>query len=305
MSNINEQNLQPSEAIFKKLVQLTANSVQLQNITAKQLLSLKDLILHFQTTLLQDQHPNPLNRFGQKCFSQTDEDGITTEILRRLSIDKGVYAEFGVGNGLENNTLILAAMGWRGFWVGGEDLAFKFQPSRNFNYIKTWITKDNIFECARSGMRSTETEEVDVLSLDLDGNDIYFISELLEKGIRPKLCIVEYNAQFIPPARFQITYDPDHNWKDDNYFGAALSNFNTLFNRFGYRLVCCNSHTGANAFFVDNTYDSLFRDVPTDIREIYSSPRYHLYTQYGHRQSPKTVECIFAALNQTDSLNKT
>lgn len=286
-----------SDEVVKNLVELLLSSVQLQGKTLSSMVGLKDLLLDFQTKQIQQSHPNPLNRFGLKCFSQTDEDGITLEILRRLDIEKGSFAEFGVGNGLENNTLILAAMGWKGFWVGGEDLAFSCSSSNNFNYMKTWITKENIVQCARSGMESVSVNSLDVVSLDLDGNDIYFVAELLENSVRPKLFIVEYNAQFIPPARFQIAYDPLHCWKGDNYFGAALSNFNDVFEQHGYRLVCCNSHTGANAFFVRREFDCLFSDVPLDIREIYSPPRYHLYSNYGHRQSVKTVEKIIADLN--------
>jgi len=48
---------------------------------------------------------NPLNRFGAKYFSQTDEDGITLEIVRRIGIRGGTFAELGVGDGLENNAL--------------------------------------------------------------------------------------------------------------------------------------------------------------------------------------------------------
>jgi hypothetical protein len=51
-----------------------------------------------------------------------DEDGITFEIPRRIGLADGVFAEFGVGNGVENNTLAPAAAGWTGFWVDGEDL---------------------------------------------------------------------------------------------------------------------------------------------------------------------------------------
>src|SRR4051794_18750785 len=50
---------------------------------------------------------NPLVRSGAKYFSQNDEDGILLEILRRIGLEKGVAAELGIGNGLENNTLIL------------------------------------------------------------------------------------------------------------------------------------------------------------------------------------------------------
>lgn len=45
--------------------------------------SLRDLIIFKQTIDLQKQHPNPLNSYGKKGFSQTDEDGITLEIIRR------------------------------------------------------------------------------------------------------------------------------------------------------------------------------------------------------------------------------
>ena len=48
----------------------------------------------------------------KKCFSQTDEDGITIEILRRIGcLEKGTFAEFGPGDGMENNTLILKSLG--------------------------------------------------------------------------------------------------------------------------------------------------------------------------------------------------
>ena len=74
----------------------------------KNIQELRDLFLISQTRQAQINHINPLNRFGLKCFSQTDEDGITLEILRRIkSLGKGVFAEFGVGDGTENNTLIL------------------------------------------------------------------------------------------------------------------------------------------------------------------------------------------------------
>jgi hypothetical protein len=258
--------------------------------------NLADLLLYQQTIELQTSHPNPLNRYGRKCFSQTDEDGITLEILRRLGIaNQGGFAEFGVGNGLENNSLILASLGWRGFWVGGEDLAFKLEASDRLMYIRDWITLENIIKLTRQGTAFLQQSGVDVASLDLDGNDIYFVARLLENAFRPKLFIVEYNAKFPPPVRFQVRYDPDLRWTGDDYFGASLSSFVELFSKHGYRLVCCNSHTGANAFFIRSDYSDLFADVPTDISEIYVAPRYHLYSSFGHRPSASVIERILAS----------
>jgi hypothetical protein len=277
---------------FETLQKGLLASAQMQGLTLRALAKTKDLLLQFQTMQLQERHPNPLNKFGQKCFSQTDEDGITLEIVRRLGIENGVYAEFGVGNGLENNTLILAALGWRGFWVGGEDLAFDHSRASRFHYIKSWITLDNISAGAFSGLQAVGAGHADVVSLDLDGNDIYFVEELLSKGVCPKLFIVEYNAKFIPPVRFQIAYDPRHEWAGDDYFGAALVNFSEMFAKHGYKLVCCNSHSGANAFFVRTEFEDLFEDVPKDIRDIWVPPRYHLYEAFGHRKSARVVEAI-------------
>ena len=247
-------------------------------------------MIYSQTRQLQATHPNPLNSFGKKCFSQTDEDGITMEIIRRLGLKDGVYAEFGVGNGLENNTLILAAMGWRGFWVGGESLDFDYSQATRFRYTRDWITLENILAHTYSGMQALTAKKIDIISLDLDGNDIYFVEKLLSDGIKPKLFIVEYNAKFPPPAKFQIRYNPQHKWVGDDYYGAALTNFVEIFEKYGYRLVCCNSHSGANAFFVETAYAHLFNDVPESITDIYVAPRYHLYSSYGHKKSAKVVE---------------
>ena len=47
---------------------------------------LYDLILAETTTRLAERHANPMNRFGRKVFSQTDEEGITLEILGRIGL---------------------------------------------------------------------------------------------------------------------------------------------------------------------------------------------------------------------------
>lgn len=255
---------------------------------------LKDLVLFDHSQSRNAEHPNPLNRAGRKCFSSTDQDGITLEILRRIgSLDGGVFAEFGVGDGTENNTLILAALGWKGFWVGGQDLAVDPGDNPRFTYEKAWITAENILALSRKCLRAIDATTVDVVSLDLDGNDIYLVETLLAGGVRPKLFVVEYNGKFPPPVRFQIAYDPQHVWQSDDYFGASLASFAALFATFDYRLVCCNAHSGSDAFFVDAAFAERFADVPTDIAQLYAEPRYFLYGGFGqHPTSPRTVAKI-------------
>lgn len=255
-----------------------------------------DMMLQDHTIYLQRHHPNPLNKFGKKCFSQNDEDGITLEIISRLSIKDGLYAEFGVEDGMENNTLILAALGWSGFWAGGDDLVFDYKGMKKFTYFKDWLTLDNIASYTKKGIEFFDNKELDVISLDLDGNDYYFIESILENGFHPKLFIAEYNAKFPPPVEFKIHYRADFKWKDDDYFGASLMSLVKLFGRFEYTLICCNTLNGGNAFFIKNKYLHLFPEVPSDINNIYVAPRYFTFVKHGHLRSVETVRKIFKDL---------
>jgi hypothetical protein len=260
----------------------------------KEMRSQHDFLLSMKWAKAAQDLKNPINRFGAKFFSQSDEDGITLEIIRRLELATGTFLELGVGNGLENNTLVLLSLGWRGAWLGGETIAFntEINPQR-LCYKKAWVTLDNLKELAQQALGTLGVSDVDVLSVDLDGNDLYFTEALL-KFLQPKLLIVEYNAKFPPPARWTIKYNPDHEWDRTDYHGASLCAFCDLL-RDRYSLVCCNAATGANAFFVRNEHVSHFPDVPKDIRDIFVRPQYELPTQVGHPTSSKTIEQMLAA----------
>lgn len=252
--------------------------------------SLTDILIYQGQNNRKKNHPNPFVKYGEKCFSQTDEDGITIEIINRLGIGKGGFVEFGVGNGMENNTLALLSLGWNGCWFGGEDVLFNMEKSVKLSFEKTWITKDNIVDLCHSAQK--QITKIDLISLDLDGNDYYLVNEILENDIAPTVFVVEYNAKFIPPIEFVIDYKIDHKWTNDDYFGASLTSFNILFERFNYTLVCCNSATGTNAFFIKKEFRSLFPEVPSSIKDIYCSPYYYRPSKFGHKQSVKTIEKI-------------
>ncbi len=211
-------------------------------------------------------HVNPLNNGKIVGFSQCDEDSITIEILKRIKINKGRFIEFGVGNGIENNTLILLALGWKGMWFGGEELILNPNNSNKLRFKKTWITVNNIYELFQSCSFIP-----DVISIDLDGNDLFLVENLLQNKARPKLFIVEINPKFPPPIEFTINYDENHIWSKGDYFGASLSSFNNLFKKYNYKLICC-SISGSNAFFIDISLENYFNDCPQEIEKIYCPP---------------------------------
>ena len=240
----------------------------------------------------QYEHPNKFVRYGKHCFSQSDEDCLTQEIIKRIGISDGIFAEFGVGDGTENNTLCLLSLNWKGFWSGGEDISFDVSKTNRVFFYKKWINKENICSLMNRGKSDLGVDDFDLISVDLDGNDPYFCEELLKNGFKPSVFIVEYNAKFPPPIKFCIDYNPSHLWDDTDYMGASLQTFYNMFDKYNYSLICCNAATGSNAFFVKNIYLDLFPETPNNIEDIYVDCQYNLFDKYGHNQSLKTIELL-------------
>jgi hypothetical protein len=233
---------------------------------------------------------NPLLRQGEKFHSQNDEDGIVSAILERIKIDNGVFLEYGCGDGLENNTVQLLMHGWSGVWIGGADLCVRIpESSRKLHFEHQWVTLANCVELAKRGMAKIGATKVNLISMDLDGNDFFFVKAILEQGYGPDVFIVEYNGKFPPPIRFTIHYDAGYTWSGSDYFGASLQSFVDIFDSFGFRLVCCNV-TGANAFFVAGRHAELFEDVPKGIEQLFMPPDYNWFVRRGHGADPRSIE---------------
>jgi len=240
---------------------------------------------------------NPLLLQGEKFYSQNDEDGIISAILKRLKIDSGVFVEYGCGDGLENNTIQLLMRGWSGVWIGGADLCVRIpESSRQLHFEHQWVTLDNCVELMKRGIATIGATKANLISMDLDGNDFFFVKAILEQGYNPDVFIVEYNGKFPPPIRFAIHYDAGYTWSGSDYFGASLQSFVDLFESFGFRLVCCNV-TGANAFFVVERHAKLFEDVPKEVQELFMPPDYNWWFRRGHGADPRSIEYFLGKEN--------
>jgi len=231
---------------------------------------------------------------GFQVYSQCDEDGILEEIFRRIGVSNRVCCEIGCGNGLVNNTHYLVVQGWKGVWIDGDDRNIRnilehvpVGPNDGLSVQKAFITRDNVNEVVRKGLADIlgtmprEPYPIDLLSLDIDGNDLHVLERL--DAVEARVICVEYNAKFPPPARLTIQYDAEHIWDLDDYQGASLQAFVDLLRPKGYRLVSCNS-SGVNAFFVR---ESELRDItPMPVEDLYQPPRYDLiYRSRGHKRS--------------------
>lgn len=239
-----------------------------------------------------DRDGNPLTTGARGYWSQGDEDGILERILGRVvPAGTGRFLEFGVGDGRECNTISLLARGWRGAWVGGEDLAFQVPTASRLAFLQRWVDLLSLDEIMESSSEHLSGEP-DVVSMDLDGNDFHFVDRLLERGLRPKVWIVEYNAVFPPDVSWVMPYAAAHVWNgEDDYFGASFDAYVELFDRHGYFPVA-TSIQGANLFLVRTDLAEHFSDIPADRASIFTPARYELTAKRGHRASGRTVASL-------------
>ena len=222
--------------------------------------------------------PRALSGFGHKVFSQSDEDGMVAEIFARIGTTDRRFVEFGVGDGLENNTLALLYQGWSGLWIDGSDDFCRTirdgyreaVEAGRLTVLNSFITRDNIDELIEGAMGKGE---IDLLSVDIDGNDAHVFSAI--RCIAPRVVVFEYNAKFGPGIDYCMAYDPAHVWRKSDRFGASLKHFERLLDARGYRLVGCNL-VGTNAFFVrDDLVGDRF-DGPFTAEAQFEPARYEL-----------------------------
>src|SRR5262249_46338782 len=93
-----------------------------------------------------------LSRHHASVYSQTGEDGIVAEILRRIGRRDRTFVEIGIGNGQENTTRFLVETGWRGTWVeaSGDGVAAArsfmsdYVTEGRLKIVDTFVTAENI-----------------------------------------------------------------------------------------------------------------------------------------------------------------
>jgi hypothetical protein len=222
--------------------------------------------------------PRKLNRYERKSFSQNGEDGIINEIFKRIGTSNRFFVEFGVGNGLENNTVFLLFQDWKGVWIEGNPKQVRFMKTKFASVIATeqlrlqqaFIDSETIESLFK---RNEVPAEFDLLTIDIDGND-YWVWQAI-KNYSPRVVVIEYNATFGPEAPWVMKYDPSHVWDKSCYFGASLKALEQLGIQKGYRLVGCN-FAGVNAFFVREDLLSDAFLAPYTSENHFEPARYYL-----------------------------
>jgi hypothetical protein len=205
---------------------------------------------------LRNAKKDDMNSWEFSVFSQNGEDGIISELWKRVATQNKFFLEIGSGDGMENNTTFLAVVKyfsgvmvegreesswWCQYWIG------RINPTVLCKNL--FVTKENVKEL----VESLFCQEPDLLSVDIDGMDYWIVSSLLECGVYPKICVVEYNSAFGPEMSVSVPYDPGFTVKNqpgwELYYGCSLLAWRKLLEKAGYAFVGVES-SGVNAFFV-------------------------------------------------------
>jgi hypothetical protein len=224
-----------------------------------------------------------LVKFGYRVYSQSDEDGIIHEIFRRIGTTSRTFVEIGSSDGFENNSRFLLTVGWRGVWIEASARKVAAAKKSAANFIEKSTLR---IEQHRVDPRNVDAmlasvvpaREIDLLSLDIDGNDFYVLQAI--QAVSPRVIVCEYNAKFPANDVWIMDYNENHKWDGTDYFGASLKAFEKLLSTKGYSLVGCNL-LGCNAFFVrtDLVSDALFIS-PYTAENHYEPARYFLLPAY-------------------------
>jgi hypothetical protein len=196
-------------------------------------------------------YPDRLLVHRFRLHSQNQEDGVLLALLEAAGVGPRRFVEIGCGDNGGNSGMLAGEFGFEGLMVDGAEsnvAACRLRFPRA-TVEQAWIERETVDELVTSrGFGG----EVDLLSVDIDGNDLYVWDALA--SVRPRIAIAEYNSLMGPEASVTIAYDPAFVMRqvegaDGGYFGASLTALTRSMAKRGMRLVTTDFR-GVNAFFL-------------------------------------------------------
>ena len=221
--------------------------------------------------------------------SQNHEDGALLALMAFAGFKTREVVEICGGNGSENNgAYFVHNHGFRGVFFDGDaenskacaqHFAMRGVPSTAApgddsssraddadrpaaRCVNGWIDAEKVGGLVADGFAAMNVptpeatppnrRDVDLLSLDIDGIDLYLLQPILET-VNPRVIVVEYQDIVGPDRALTVPYAADFaaKWIDGNpdFAGASLPAFVRVLSRWGYHFVGCEA-LGFNGFFV-------------------------------------------------------
>ena len=192
--------------------------------------------------------------------SGSGEDGILLYILQMLGSGSRKIVDIGGSDGVSGNSCnLIVNHGFEALIIDGNSdyvatgqrfysrcrLMFNNRPV----FAVSMVTRENIEETIR---RHGFEGSVDILSVDIDGNDFHVLQAA--RNIQPRVIVLEFNNVFAPDESMVFPYNeraPQTSIDGFFYGGASLAAFAKMLRDRDYRLVGLDP-SGQDAYFVSN-----------------------------------------------------
>jgi hypothetical protein len=210
-----------------------------------------------------------------KKFSQSHEECYIDYILNNIESKQKFILELGAWDGyhLSNTRWFIDNLGYSALLIDGDNHG-------NESVHQHFITKENILELLEKYKCYTE---FDFFCIDLDGNDLYIMEQVLSK-YKPSLIVAEFNPIFQIGESYTIEYNSTHEWGNDNYYGFSFEAGLIMASKFGY--TCIFQNDNLNMYFVEN--EVLANSLGIDVSELKNLGTPSYTPTHYHPQSPKT-----------------
>lgn len=213
-----------------------------------------------------------INKKEYRITSQNNEDGIINFIFSELQLDKLNFVEIGF-DFYQNNSLSLLKKSKKGLFIDGDEkkvLILKnivkiLYPRKNLIVQNHLVDVDSINNLIKQNFEASD--EVDFLSIDVDGMDYYLFESI---DFSPKLICIEYNFWFGKNLKCVAPYKKSYKAESlSEYVGSSLKALIELAKLKGYHLIALESSC-VNAFFIRNDLKHKF-DI-LDIDKSFKEP---------------------------------
>jgi hypothetical protein len=204
-------------------------------------------------------YPN-IKDAGFGVYSQFEEDGIILYVLSMIGFKSKRVVEMCCGSGDEcMATNLILNHGFDGYLFDGNkdniSRAESFFHSKKDCLLYSpflthrWITVANVNELL---IKSGSAGEVDLFSLDMDGNDYWIWNAI--NAINPRLLVFETHDIIPSDKSLTIKYQENFDCRskighEQDYRSVSLLAMQTLCKERGYRMIGAHRH-GFNVFFL-------------------------------------------------------
>jgi len=244
--------------IIDKFVSIIVSRIQIQAQYSPQVKIDQRMLYHLYRREISQGRRLQLSDTGFRVFSEFEEDGILLYIFAALGVSHRTFIDIGSGDCITSNCANFAVnFGWHGLFIDGNPAnlsrgreyyaanldTYLYPPA----FVQGFVQRENINELiSKNGFAG----EVDLISIDIDGND-YWIWEALTVA-EPRVVIIETHIEFGMNS-IVVPYNKDYSYPGihPDYHGASPVAMEKLARKKGYRLVGANNY-GFNTIYVKN-----------------------------------------------------